>query len=124
MQGRPPHWLGLNVMRSSWRIRRTQVASPVPQARLLGSEQKDQEEKGEGGAHGWRDGTEAGKCFRQRTTVEAYTETAPPESSALAHLTDENPPAGPAEPPLAVTGGSRRRCDVLRGGLLKRASEG
>ena len=34
-----------------------------------------------------------GEGFRQRTTVEAYTETAPPESSALAHSTDKNPPA-------------------------------
>jgi hypothetical protein len=80
-------------MRSSWLTRRTQVASPVSQARLLGSEQKDQEEKCEGVAHGWRDGAEKGKCFRHRTTVEAYTETAPPESSALAHSTDKNPPA-------------------------------
>jgi hypothetical protein len=59
----------------------------------VGSEERDQEEKGEGGAHGWRDGAEKGKCFRQRTTVERYTALAPPESSAIAHSTDENPPA-------------------------------
>ena len=93
MQGRPPHWLGLNVMRSSWLIRRTQVASPVSQDRLLGSEQKEQEENCKGGAHGCWDGAEKGKCFRHRTTAEAYTETAPPESSAIAHSTDENLPA-------------------------------
>jgi hypothetical protein len=34
-----------------------------------------------------------GEGFRQRKTAEAYTALAPPESSALAHSTDENPPA-------------------------------
>lgn len=38
-------------------------------------------------------GRRKGEGFRQRTTVEAYTATAPTESSAIAHLTAENPPA-------------------------------